>query len=607
MPGICGIFSKTQPDRNILDLKMMIQCMQHESFYNSGTYINEKLGVYAGWVSLKGSFSDCMPVVNETNDCILLFAGENFADQRTIDELKVRSSDCDSMNASYLMHLYEENAEKFVNGLNGQFHGILIDLKKNKIFLFNDRYGMMRVYYYEDNDGFIFSSEAKSLLKIRPASRRINYDSLGEFFGCNCVFENRTLFHDIYLLPGGSLWIVDGSSRIQKKHYFTPHVWENQPILDREQFYKRLKDRFATVLPRYIRSSGLIALSLTGGLDTRMILAWLKPQAGQLPCYTHGGIYRDSYDVKIARKVAAICQQQHHTIILDDNFLKDFPTLAEKSVYISDGNLELSGAASLYVNRLARDFTQIRLTGNHGSELFRSVGWIKASSPRGNLFHTDFLPLIQKSGGTLNSLKTGHPLTFSHFKEAPWHEYSRLAVEQSQLTLRTPYLDNDLVQLMYQAPPEVRRNKEISLRLIADGDPKLAAIMTDRGVGGKSNPLYSKMSRIYLEFLFKMDYYYNHGMPQWASRLDYVLKPLHIEKLFLGRHKYHHYRIWFRDEWSNYLRDILFDDRALNRPYLNKNIIKKMVTDHIKGIQNYTNEINMILTAELTQRLLIEQ
>jgi asparagine synthase (glutamine-hydrolysing) len=168
-------------------------------------------------------------------------------------------------------------------------------------------------------------------------------------------------------------------------------------------------------------------------------------------------------------------------------------------------------------------------------------------------------------------------------------------------------MDIDLVKLMYQAPPEVRRSNEISLRLIEDGNPKLREIMTDRGVGGKSNRLFSMGARAYYEFLFKMDYFYNHGMPQWLARINYQFALLNLEKIFLGRHKYFHSRVWFRDEWSDYVREILLDERTMKRHYFTKGVIEEMVTSHIKGIRNYTTEIDMMLATELMHRLLIEQ
>lgn len=51
MPGIAGIIGRGSHGEHEKDLRAMIACMKHESFYKSGVYVNEELGVYAGWTS----------------------------------------------------------------------------------------------------------------------------------------------------------------------------------------------------------------------------------------------------------------------------------------------------------------------------------------------------------------------------------------------------------------------------------------------------------------------------------------------------------------------------------------------------------------------------
>ena len=98
------------------------------------------------------------------------------------------------------------------------------------------------------------------------------------------------------------------------------------------------------------------------------------------------------------------------------------------------------------------------------------------------------------------------------------------------MTVRTPYLDNDLVQLFYQAPESVRKDNTVSRRLIRDGNPDLAVIMTDRGVSiGPGMPL-SKIARIYREILFRAEYFYNEGTPDWLTRADHAMRPLHANR-----------------------------------------------------------------------------
>ncbi len=610
MPGITGIIGKTPREKNKEDIGLMVDCMMHESFYSSGIYINDKLCLYAGWICHKGSFSDCMPIWNEKKNLALIFFGENFIDKELLDQLKAKHHKFDKSNASYLIHLYEEKGLDFLKDLNGWFSGVLLDIKAGKVLLFNDRYGMQRIYYYESRNAFYFSSEAKALLKVCPELREIDMRGLGEFFICDCVLEYRTLFKNIFLLPGAAAWKFQHDGSIVKEHYFMPEVWENQSWLEKEFFYRKLKEIFVKILPRYFRSNQKIGVSLTGGLDTRIIMANMTMAENKYPCYTFGGMYRDSFDVKIARKVADISHQKHQVLDLDKKFLLDFPNYAEKTVYITDGCLNLYGSPEVYVNGLAREIAPIRMTGNFGGETLRGVGGLlKAIPPTENLFNSDFKSQLHMAKKTLANLYlcSSNSMSFNFFTEIPWLRNTGFISEQSQLTLRSPYMDNDLVALMFRAPPMgVRGIKEMSFRLIADGNIALSEFTTDRGFGGNKKFPFSILAQLYYEFLFKAEYVYNYGMPQWLTKLDYIFMFMHFEKLFLGRHKFAHFRIWYRDQLASYIKSILLDEKTLSRPYLNRKSIEEMVHCHAKGYCNYTTEITQMLTLELIYRLLIE-
>jgi asparagine synthase (glutamine-hydrolysing) len=96
-------------------------------------------------------------------------------------------------------------------------------------------------------------------------------------------------------------------------------------------------------------------------------------------------------------------------------------------------------------------------------------------------------------------------------------------------------------------------------------------------------------------------------MPQCLARADHAVAPLHLENLFLGRHKFHHFRVYYRDELGRYLQEVLLDPRTLGRPFLHGPRVEAMIRGHVGGYANYTNEIHRLLTLELMQRQLIEQ
>ena len=605
MPGIVGIISQRPSEQYDALVKSMVNCLMHEPFYTNGTLGNEELGLWSGWACHKGAFGDCLPIWNEKKDICLLFSGEDFTDQTDIGALGTRGHDLGSDDAGYLVHLYEEMGCEFLEKLNGWFSGVLLDLREQKVVLFNDRYGVNRIFYHEDASGFYFSSEAKALLKILPRTRQLNLRSLGELVSCEAVLENRSLFSGISLLPAGSSWVFSRGEPVKKKAYFKQEAWESQPELSEGDFYEKLKETWTRVLPKYFHGKQSVGLSLTGGVDSRMILAWAPRLPGTLPCYTWGGKYRDCADVKIARRTARVCRQPHNTILVAAEFLSQFHDLAEKAVYISDGTVDITGSIDLYVQRLARQIAPVRLSGVCGGEILRRLVMFKPDPPQQGLFDPDLESSFRDAAKTYAGELQGHRLSFTSFKQAPWYMASKFTVERSQVTYRTPYFDNDLVALAYQTPAKLLHNGP-ALRLIADGNPALGKIGTDRGLAFRSVPGVNRALHWYQEFTFKAEYAYDYRMPQWLARLDHAFAPLRLERLFVGRHKFHHFRIWYRDELSRWLKEMLLDSGARTRPYLRANSVEAMLRAHSTGQRNYAFEIHKILTLEFIQRKLIE-
>lgn len=605
MPGIVGLVTQMPSEWAKPQLSRMLQSLCHGPSYVTGTWTDESLGIYVGWAARKGSLCDEMPLCNESGSVSLIFSGEEFSDPDTIERLKAKGQD-----ASYLVRSYEEDPN-FPAGLNGRFHGLAIDHTRGIATLFNDRYGTHRIYYHEAKEGLYFSAEAKAILAVRPELRSADPQGLGELVSLGCVLENRSLFKGVRVLPPGSVWTLAGGAVTKKAVYFDPSEWEQQAPLDPESYYQELRQVFSRNLPRYFKGRERIGLSLTGGLDTRMIMAWWKVQPGSIPCYTFRGIFRDCQDVIIARRVAQFCQQPHQEILLGKEFLSQFAHYAERSIYLTDGCVDVSRSPVLYTNERAAQIAPVRLTGNYGSEVLRRLVAFKPAEPPEGLFDSNLLPHVQEARRTYARLLQVHPVSFIAFRQVPWHHWGLLALEQTQLSPRSPYLDNDVVRTAFRvhdsslAKGAIRADNDDCLRLISDGNLALSRIRSDRGLGGVGG-LRSALSRAYLEATFKAEYEYDYGMPQWLAQLDHAVSWLHLERVFLGRHKYYHFRVWYRDALSKYVQEMLLDSRTLSRPYINRAALESMVHAHINGNRNYTVAITKTLTLELIHRLFLD-
>ena len=600
MPGIVGLITSMPREWAEFQLSRMLETLLHESFYTSGTWKDQSRGVYSGWVARQGSFADGMPLHNEAGDVTLVFSGEEYPEPSLRAALRQRGHAVAPDGASYLVHRYEEELD-FPKGLNGRFHGLAVDGRRGTALLFNDRFGLQRIYYHEAKEAFYFAAEAKAILKVRPELRQADPRGLGEFVVCGCVLENRTLFPGIYLLPPGSAWLFRNGVLDKKAAYFEPREWEAQERLEPEAYYARLRDAFVQSLPRYFNGHERVGISLTGGLDTRIIMAWRKAPPGSLPCYTFGSMYRDNQDVLLARKVARICDQLHQVITTGKEFLSQFPHYAERTTYLTDGCVDLNRSPDLYVNERVREIAPVRIVGTYGSEILLQDVMFKAEEPAPGLFSSELLPQIRAARETYDTARRVHPVSFVAFRQSPWHHFGVLGLEQTQVAVRSPYLDNDLVKTVYRAPGPIAINEAGRVRLIWEGNPALARLRTDRGIG-----LGSVLSRGLLEFLFKAEYAYDMGMPQWIAQLDHWFAPFHLERLWLGRHKVFHFRVWYRDQLADYVRQMLLDHRSLARPYLTPETVRTVVNGHLTGNRNYTTEIHRLLTLELTHRLFLD-
>ena len=143
------------------ELDRMVDSMRHGPSLESGTWVDETLGVYVGWVAHSRSFASRMPLVDETQQRVLVFSGEEYPDPERIRTLLQAGHVFQQKGPAYLVHAYEDDPA-FPASLNGIFHGLAVDRQRGNVLLFNDRYGMHRLCFHEAKDGFYFAGEAKA-------------------------------------------------------------------------------------------------------------------------------------------------------------------------------------------------------------------------------------------------------------------------------------------------------------------------------------------------------------------------------------------------------------------------------------------------------------
>ncbi|MEY4916998.1 MAG: hypothetical protein RL616_911 [Verrucomicrobiota bacterium] len=599
MPGITGIISRRPSAENERVVKTMTATMRHEPFHTSGTFSAPELGVFAGWVAHENSFADKQVFQNETKDIALIFAGECFVDAATKAQLK-QVGHTFANNAGMLVHLYEEHGEKFFNELNGLFSGLLIDQRRKKVFLFNDRYAMERIYWHETESAFYFASEAKALLRVLPELREFDDAGVAEFLAVNCPLGTRTLFRGIERLPGAALWTFENGG-VRRESYFSPATWESLPKLAEDVYEKTLRATFLKIAPKYFEHDAKLGVALTGGLDTRMVMACRPPENQNQICYTFTGPAGRTMDDRVAEKVAAALGLEHHLLRLNPDFFTGFAAQADKTVFVTDGTSGIFGAHEIYFHQQARPLAAMRLTGNYGSEILRAISTFKPMGVKPQLFSSQFFPAINAAEVRFAQEKK-NPDTFAAFKEIPWNLFGNLAAGRSQISFRTPYLDNELVALSYQCPASIKKSSLPTMRFVKSISPALDRIPTDRGFISDRRGLDIMARRAFAEVTFKLDYHSNFGLPRKLGVLNPIYQPACKLIGVAGLHKFLKYSTWFQKELSSYVRGGV--ERARGGRFWNSEFLGTLAQRHISGQENFCQELHYLLTLETVERTL---
>src|SRR3954467_9085410 len=127
MPGLVGFIGTRRDSDDGAALRCMQANLAQAPFYRTGAYENAELGLHAGWTTRAGNFDDCLPAWNAARDIGLLFCGEEYGGHET--------------RADQLLERCEQLGENFYASLNGWFSGLVMDLRRRSVTLFNDRYG----------------------------------------------------------------------------------------------------------------------------------------------------------------------------------------------------------------------------------------------------------------------------------------------------------------------------------------------------------------------------------------------------------------------------------------------------------------------------------
>ena len=586
----------------------MAQSMQHGQPMRIDRLMEPDTGIFLGRVSLGILNAVNQPVRSHDSKCLLAFHGELYGRNGA------------GSDPEFVLKQYIEREDACVDGLDGIFHFAVIDLRQRKIKLFSDRFGLQPLYYYALEKGLVFGAELKAVIQDPDVQRQPDWQSFADFLHYGQILGEKTLFKDVRLLAPGSVLVFDlmtyqtSTSAYQSLAdlFVDAGDWDSNASVD----------DVVSLLENSIQKRGrsekdILGLSLSGGLDSRGLLAGFGAQAKDLFTYTLG--LAGCADEKLALKMARVAGTRHEFIELDHHYIRNFKTMAEEMIHLSDGMYHPHESTEMLALQYFKRAPFRVLLRGHGGEIGKAaLAYPVMATPKitsctsgqevlnaifeitnlvlrdiepDELFQPEFASVMKKAprtalerscGDAAKNLAPADVCVYYYIREHIRRQVlASLDIFRSQIEIRLPYLDADFIGRLLTLPIELRNTGEVHFALVKRCMPALLKIPNSN----TGAPLDAGPLRLFV-----------------TDKFNSLMKKLSIK----GFRHYTEFQKWHREGFRRDSQDILFSEETASRGIYRLEYLRTVFDRHVAGEKNYGHLLGTIVGLELWCRAFVD-
>src|SRR2546426_946432 len=261
-----------------------------------------------------------------------------------------------------LLHLYEEQGDRFAERLRGMFAIAIWDARRRRLVLARDRFGIKPLYYRAADGELAFASELRALPR-----GEIDLDALEAFLAFNSIPAPLTIFREIRKLPPGHLLIWE-DGRLDVRRFARPAPIEEIREDEEAELVEELRSRLRDSVRAHLVSDVPVGVLLSGGVDSAFLAALAADESSEaLRTFSIGFEERSFDELAGARLVAERYGTQHRELVLRPDAASLLPALADA---FDEPFADSSALPTYLVSQLAASDVKVALSGEGGDELF---------------------------------------------------------------------------------------------------------------------------------------------------------------------------------------------------------------------------------------------
>ena len=536
VPGLAGMSASCRPSRKA-EVKAMIGAMRHQPGYVSEVLYEEP--------DLSGSrihlgITGREPQPHCSADLVVWVEGEIYASR---SETVSRTASA----AGTVADVFRASGAAGFATLDGAFAAAVWERRHRRLHLVTDRYGSRQLFWTRVGNGIAWASESKAFLRMPGFEPRIDSASISQFLAIGYLLGQRTWFEDVELVPSGSVLTCDtrSSAITVERYWWWDKIARSDDVTEAPQLADEIADLFRQAVRRRCLPGEPVGILLSGGLDSRALLAAASETHAAIPTLTFGRA--GCADIKLAARAAAVARAPHHVCLIDAvNWLA--PRLA--GVWWSEAGYSLLHMHGMEARQAVRDLFSINLNGFAG-DLILGGSYVHDENVL-DRFDATYVAKVMRCDPEM----LGDTSDFERMGRVDYYFLNNRVRRFTQmgtvnwLTIvqdRQPFLDADLLDFVYSLPDALRFKgrlyESMLLRSFPDYYRRIPRQATGKAIG-------SPWWRTSPASIFQ------RGSGR-AMRAMPSLTPL----LAGGSNVFHNYDAWLRQEPARSFVDALLKSR----------------------------------------------
>jgi asparagine synthase (glutamine-hydrolysing) len=510
-----------------------------------------------------------------------------------------------SYDASSLLAEERFDDQRIAN-LNGPFGAVVVREKPFEVRVVTDRYRHYPVYVHRGPADVVASTDIRCIVPwlSRPT---IDVDSVDMLLRCGELIDRMTMLRGVEMLPPGTVLRDSGNGPCDRRYWAMRHDGSSGALL--AQSADALAERITTAVRRIERVTPRLGVTLSGGLDSRMILDLCEhPEC--VPSFTWG--LPGCRDIRCASRFAALVKSPH---TVREWEIAAFPPCWPRGVDLTAGGFGvesmymlpfvplLSASCDVVLNGLAGDailggnFLKHSWLGEPDIARLGLASWRWRVSPAEDQLVDGLTGRAPGPSGasarwTASIVARDGARPVERLNDWLYENRIFRYTNSGTMLLRSgveshaPYWDRDFIDAVIAVRQEYKFKHRLYLEVMRRAAPRAASVAWQRTNLAPACGYYANLTSMAMQRLL-----IKGCAPIGCKPFKYaaVADPAG----------------WFRTGWSQKASDIVLSERLTARGLLNPDEIRKMWHAHRAG-EDHTRQLGALVAIELFARQVLD-